>query len=84
MIKEVSPSQKVEEYDTTAKATFYIRCADVGLNCKCLIYGTSENNIIHSTVAHMYEYHAIKPDEMTACMKIKINRNIHTSLFVLD
>ena len=25
----------------------------------------------------MYEYHAIQPEEMTTCMKLKISENIH-------
>ena len=26
----------------------------------------------------MYEYHAIIPEEMTTCMKLKIRENIHS------
>ena len=56
---------------------FFIRCIDVGLNCNCIIYGTSENNVVNSAITHMYEYHAINPEEMTTCMKSKICKNIH-------
>jgi predicted small metal-binding protein len=74
MMKEVLPPQTFEEYAAT---TFYIRCADVGLNCDCVIHGTSENNAVSSAIVHMYEYHSINPKEMTTCMKLKISESIH-------
>jgi predicted small metal-binding protein len=58
--------------------TFFIRCADVGLNCDCIIYGDSEIKAVNSTIVHMYEYHAINPEEMTTCMNLKIRENIQT------
>jgi hypothetical protein len=41
------------------------------------MHGTNEVNAINSAIAHMYEYHAIKPEEMTTCMKIRIRNGIH-------
>jgi predicted small metal-binding protein len=56
---------------------FFIRCADIGLNCDCIIYGNSQNKAVNNTIAHMHDYHAISPEEMTTCMKLKINENVH-------
>lgn len=72
-MKEVLPPQTFEECATT----FFIRCADVGLDYDCIIYGNSKNKVMNSTVVHIYEYHAINPEEMTTCMKLKISENIH-------
>lgn len=58
---------------------FNVRCADVGLDCKYIIYGINEENVIDITILHMFDYHAIKPEEMTACMRLKIEENIHSS-----
>ena len=49
---------------------------DVGLNCNSVIYGTNEENVVESTMIHMFEHHAIQPEEMTACMKVKIKENM--------
>jgi predicted small metal-binding protein len=54
---------------------FCVRCEDVGLDCNCTIYGISEERVIDNTIMHMFEYHAIEPDEMTTCMKMKIKGN---------
>ena len=56
--------------------TFCIRCEDVGLDCNRTNYGISEERVVYDTILHMLEYHAIKPEEMTACMKLKILENI--------
>jgi predicted small metal-binding protein len=56
---------------------FCVRCEDVGLHCNCIIYGISEEVVTYNTILHMLEYHAIKPEEMTSCMKLKILENIH-------
>jgi hypothetical protein len=32
-----------------------------------------------NTIMHMFEYHAINPEEMTTCMKLKIKENVNTS-----
>jgi predicted small metal-binding protein len=71
-MKEVLPPQTFK-----ACVTDFILCADIGLDCDCIIYETSENNVVNSTIAHMYEHHAINPEEMTTCMKLKISGNIH-------
>jgi predicted small metal-binding protein len=55
---------------------FYVRCKDVGLDCNCTIYGISEETVIDSTILHIFENHAIKPKEMTTCMKLKIIENV--------
>ncbi len=55
---------------------FCIYCEDVGLDCDCTIYGNSEEIVTYNTIAHMLEFHAIKPEEMTTCMKMKILENI--------
>ena len=31
------------------------------------------------TVRHMFEHHAINPEEMTSCMKMKIRENVRES-----
>jgi len=59
---------------------FCVQCEDVGLDCNCIIYGINEEKVIDNTVIHMFEYHAIKPEEMTSCMKLKIKENIHARL----
>jgi len=56
---------------------FCIRCQDVGLDCDCTIYGIGEETIICNTILHMFEYHAIEPNEMTTSMGLKIIKNIH-------
>jgi predicted small metal-binding protein len=57
--------------------SFIIRCSDVGLDCGHIIFGDSEYRVMQKAVIHMYEYHAIIPEEMTTCMKMKISENIH-------
>jgi len=52
--------------------SFSVRCLDVGLNCDYVIFETSEDTMI----IHMYECHAINPQEMTTCMRLKIKENI--------
>ena len=56
---------------------FCVRCGDVGLDCNCIIYGIDEDKVTHNTIIHMFEYHAIKPEEMTTCMRLKIKENMH-------
>jgi hypothetical protein len=55
---------------------FCIRCEDVGLDSNCTIYGIGEERVIYNTILHMLEYHAILPEEMTTCMKLKMLENI--------
>lgn len=59
--------------------SFFVRCLDVGLNCDCVIFGKSEEKVMHTMVTYMYEYHAINPEEMTSCMKMKIRENVRES-----
>jgi predicted small metal-binding protein len=54
---------------------FCVRCRDVGLDCDCTIYGINEDTVIDNTILHMFENHAIRPEEMTTCMKLKIVEN---------
>jgi len=60
---------------------FCVRCEDVGLYCNCTICGISEERVIDNTIMHMFEYHAIEPDEMTTRMRMKIEENpcVHQS-----
>jgi predicted small metal-binding protein len=65
-------SQTIEE----CVQLFCVRCEDVGLDCNCTIYGIGEEKIIENMILHMFENHAISPDEMTTCMRIKIIENV--------
>lgn len=65
-----------QAYEDCIQQLFCVRCEDVGLACNCINYGISEERVIYNTILHMLEYHAIKPEEMTACMKLKILENI--------
>ena len=56
---------------------FCVSCKDVGLNCICTIYGMSEETVIYNTILHMFESHAIDPEEMTTSMKLKIMENMY-------
>jgi predicted small metal-binding protein len=58
--------------------SFIIRCSDVGLDCGHVIFGDSEYRVMQNAIIHLYEYHAIIPEEMTTCMKLKIRENIHS------
>jgi hypothetical protein len=55
---------------------FCVRCKDIGLDCNCSIYGMNEKIVTYNAILHMLEYHAIKPEEMTSCMKLKILESI--------
>ena len=52
--------------------SFCIRCEDIGLDCNCIIYGNTAEKVVDETSLHMFEYHAINPDEMTTSMRLKI------------
>ena len=56
--------------------SFCIRCEDVGLDCNCIIYGNTAEKVLDETFMHMFEYHAINPEEMTTSMKLKIKENM--------
>jgi predicted small metal-binding protein len=57
--------------------TYGVRCRDVGLICNRIIFAASENEAMEKTIVHMFEYHAINPEEVTTCMKLKISENIY-------
>jgi hypothetical protein len=40
------------------------------------MYGMNEEIVIDITILHMFEHHAVKPEEMTACMRLKIEENV--------
>jgi predicted small metal-binding protein len=65
-------SQKYED----CPQTLCIRCKDIGLDCNCNIYGINEETTTYNIVLHLFEDHAIAPEEMTACMKLKIIENL--------
>jgi predicted small metal-binding protein len=56
--------------------SFCIRCEDVGLDCDCIIYGNTAEKVVDGTFMHMFEYHAINPNEMTTSMRLKIKENM--------
>jgi predicted small metal-binding protein len=56
-----------------------VRCSDVGLDCSYVIFGNSEEKVVDITILHMFEHHAINPEEMTSEMKWKIKENLHRS-----
>jgi predicted small metal-binding protein len=60
---------------------YCVRCEDVGLDCSCIIYGINEGQVTETTILHLFENHAIQPEEMTTCMKLKIKTNIHAHPF---
>ena len=66
-------SQSFEEFDPL----FYVRCIDIGLVCNSVISGSSEERVMENTIRHMFEFHAIKEEEMTTCMKLKIREKIY-------
>jgi predicted small metal-binding protein len=56
-----------------------LACRDVGLDCDYIIKGETEEEIMKNAVQHAWEIHAIKPEEMTSEMKVRIKDNIHNS-----
>jgi predicted small metal-binding protein len=53
-----------------------LSCRDVGLDCDFVMEGVSEGEVLNKAQQHAYEVHAIKPEEMTSEMKVKIQENI--------
>ena len=53
-----------------------LACHDVGLDCNFVVEGASEEEVFNKAIQHAYEVHAIKPEEMTSDMKVKIQGNI--------
>jgi predicted small metal-binding protein len=56
-----------------------LACRDIGLDCDYIIKGETEEEIMKNAVQHAWEIHAIKPEEMTSEMKVRIKDNIHIS-----
>jgi predicted small metal-binding protein len=53
-----------------------LACRDVGLDCDFVIEGMSVKEVQDKAHQHAFEIHAIKPEEMTSEMKVKIIENI--------
>ena len=53
-----------------------LACHDVGLDCDFVIKGMSVKEVQDKAHQHAFEIHAIKPEEMTSEMKVKIIENI--------
>jgi predicted small metal-binding protein len=53
-----------------------LACRDVGVDCDFVVEGLSEEEVLNKAQQHAYEVHAIKPEEMTSEMKVKIQENI--------
>jgi predicted small metal-binding protein len=47
-------------------------CEQVGFACDYVIDGETDDDVMRKAVEHIWEYHAIKPEEMTSDMKAKI------------
>jgi predicted small metal-binding protein len=56
-----------------------LTCHDIGLDCGYIIEGETEEDIIKSAEQHIWEIHAIQPEEITSEMKDGITQNIHNS-----
>ena len=39
----------------------------------------SENKVMHEAIVHMFEFHAINPEEMTSEMKWRIKDSVRVS-----
>jgi hypothetical protein len=61
---------------------FCIYCGDIGLDCNCTIYGINEEAIIDNTIIQLSDKHAIVPEEMTTCLRLKMieSMQVHYSL----
>jgi predicted small metal-binding protein len=55
-----------------------VSCGQLGLSCDYVFQAETEEEIMKKTVEHIWEHHAIKPEEMTSEMKVKIKENIVT------
>ena len=65
------------------KQNFFIKetmkrlaCRDVGLDCEFVMDGSTEEDILNKANDHAWKVHAIKPEEMTSEMKVKIKDSI--------
>ena len=68
-------SQTVED----SVGLFHVRCEDVGLDCSYVIFGPSVIKTMNEVIVHMFDCHAIRPEEMTACMRRKISESIRAT-----
>jgi predicted small metal-binding protein len=66
----------ITNFITKIMYNYFVRCEDVGLDCNCTIYRINKETVIYNTAVHMFERHAIKLEEMTSCMKLKIKANV--------
>ncbi len=55
-----------------------VLCEQVGFSCDYVIDGETDEDVMRKAVEHIWEYHAIKPEEMTSDMKAKIKEKIQT------
>ena len=53
-----------------------LTCRDVGLDCDFVMNGSTEEEVLNKANDHAWKVHAIKPEEMTSEMKVKIKENI--------
>lgn len=53
-----------------------LTCRDVGLDCDFVMNGSTEGEVLNKANDHAWKVHAIKPEEMTSEMKVKIKENI--------
>ena len=53
-----------------------LACRDVRLDCDFVMERVSEEEVLNKAQQHAYEVHAIKPEEMTSELKVKIQENI--------
>lgn len=53
-----------------------LTCRDVGLDCDFVMNGSTEEEVLNKVNDHAWKVHAIKPEEMTSEMKVKIKENI--------
>ena len=54
-----------------------VSCGQLGLSCDYVIQAETEE-VMKQAVEHIWENHAIKPEEITSEMKVKIKENTVT------
>lgn len=58
------------------KSMKQIECKQIGLDCDHIIKNQTEDGVVRKAVEHLWEGHAIKPEEMTSEMKVRIKDKI--------
>lgn len=53
-----------------------IKCKNIGLDCEYTIQDQTEEGVARKVLEHLWEGHAIKPEEMTSEMKARIKDEI--------